>query len=208
MMDRIIQGGIPDPQLLFLGIGDHECDSAPLQIGQFESSDELLDKWLTGLWLEGGGGGNEGESYMLAWYFAWKHTVIDCFAKRGQKGHLFTVGDEPVLPELPKSAIDRIMGQGQHETISTMELIDKAAETYNVYHLHVRTGHSGRRQEVMDGWKQMLGDRLIIVEHHRDISKTIADIVGTAEGGAVIEVPPDSAQTVEPEAESATEEVL
>ncbi|KKM94051.1 hypothetical protein LCGC14_1202110, partial [marine sediment metagenome] len=69
IVDGIIKSGIPDPQILFLGIGDHECDRSPLQVGQFESSDELLDKWLTDVWLEGGGGGNDGESYMLAWYF-------------------------------------------------------------------------------------------------------------------------------------------
>lgn len=44
IMQSIIDSGIHHPQLLFMGIGDHECDEAPLQIGQFESSDELLDK--------------------------------------------------------------------------------------------------------------------------------------------------------------------
>ena len=66
MMDKIIKTGLADPQVLFMGIGDHECDRSPLQVGQFESSDELLDKWLTDTYLEGGGGGNRGESYMLA----------------------------------------------------------------------------------------------------------------------------------------------
>ncbi len=47
IMEEIIKAGIKDPQMLFVGIGDHECDNAPLQIGQFESSDDLLDKWLT-----------------------------------------------------------------------------------------------------------------------------------------------------------------
>ena len=40
IMSKILQKGIKDPQILFLGIGDHEVDSAPLQVGQFESSDE------------------------------------------------------------------------------------------------------------------------------------------------------------------------
>lgn len=181
VMDGIIQCGIKDPQVLFLGIGDHECDSSPLQVGQFESSDELLDKWLTDIYLEGGGGGNDGESYMLAWYFAAKHTSIDCFDKRKQKGFLFTVGDEPVLPELPKSAVKGIMGDGQHETMTSLELIDKASERYSLYHLHIKNGSNGRRQDVMDGWKQLLSDRLIIVEDHKDVPKIIARIVGENE---------------------------
>jgi len=44
MMGSLIQRGVEDTQLLFLAIGDHEYDRAPLQIGQFESSDELMDK--------------------------------------------------------------------------------------------------------------------------------------------------------------------
>ena len=114
-MDNIIKSGIKDPQVLFLGIGDHECDTFPLQVGQFESSDELLDKWLTDLYLEGGGGGNDGESYLLAWYFAAYHTSIDCFEKRKQKGFLFTIGDEPILKRIPKAKLKDIMGEGQYE---------------------------------------------------------------------------------------------
>ena len=86
MVGNMIQRGVTDPAILFLGIGDHTCDDAPLQVGQFESGDEELDLWLTRTWLEGHGGGNNGESYLLAWYFAAKHTITDAWEKRGQKG--------------------------------------------------------------------------------------------------------------------------
>jgi hypothetical protein len=189
VMGGIIQKGIKDPQVLFLGIGDHECDQAPLQVGQFESSDELLDKWLTDLYLEGGGGGNNGESYMLAWYFAGHHTSIDCWEKRKQKGFLFTIGDEPTLPELPAVVIKGIMGASQASTMSSTELLEKARETYEVYHFHVKQGSNGRRQDVVDGWKQLIGqDNLVIVEHHEDIAGKIADIV-TQAPSAVLPTP-------------------
>lgn len=174
MMDNIIDGGEPDPQVLFLGIGDHESDQAPLQVGQFESSDELLDTWLTKVYLEGGGGGNDGESYHLAHYFAAFHTEMDCLDKRGRKGFLFTIGDEPVLPTLPAKAIKKIMGPGQYEDYTTEQLIAKAAERYNVFHIHVTATYSGSRQKVMDGWKQLLKDHLLIVDKPEDISNVIA----------------------------------
>lgn len=63
IMKKIMDEGIEHPQVCFLGIGDHYTDIAPIQVGQFESSDELLDKWLKIIWLEGHGGGNGGESY-------------------------------------------------------------------------------------------------------------------------------------------------
>lgn len=177
LMGEILEKGIQDPQVLFMGIGDHECDQSPLQVAQFESSDTLLDKWLKDVYLEGGGGGNYGESYSLAWYFAGYHTAIDCFEKRGQKGFLFTIGDEPVLKKIPKSSVKGIMGDGQYADFTHDDLLKKAMEKYNVYHLHIKETASGNRKEVIDGWKQILHDNLIVVEDHNELATTIADII-------------------------------
>jgi hypothetical protein len=185
IMGNIIQRNIKDPQLLFLAIGDHECDSSPLQVGQFESSDELLDKWLTEVYLEGGGGGNGGESYLLAWYFAGFHTVLDSVEKRQQKGFLFTIGDEPTLRELPAEVLKKIMGNGQYKNYSASVLLDKAREKYHVYHLHIKETSSGSQQYVMDGWKELMADNLILVEKHADIAKIIPDIVSKVTALAV-----------------------
>lgn len=177
IMGGIIQKGIADPQVLFLGIGDHTCDHAPLQVGQFESGDELLDEWLTDVWLEGRGGGNDGESYMLAWYFAAMHTQHDAMDKRGKKGFLFTIGDEPVLNGLASRDIERIMGVGQHRNISSSELLVEAQKKYNVYHIHVKETGSGSRQRVIDDWRQLMSDNLLVVERHTEIAVLIADTV-------------------------------
>lgn len=177
IMGRIIQVGVPDPQLLFLGIGDHECDRYPLQVGQFESSDELLDKWLTSIFLEGGGGGNAGESYLLAWYMAAFRTSIDCHEKRGQKGLLFTIGDEKTLKKLPGKSLLGIFGNGQYQDYSASELLDKAREKYNVFHLHLKQGMNGMSNDVMGDWKQLIGDNLIIVDNKEEIQRVIPEIV-------------------------------
>lgn len=185
IMQGIIDSGCPDPQLLFLGIGDHDCDhwdgrkgdDAPLQVGQFESGDEMLDHWLTTVFIEGGGGGNEGESYHLAWYFAGFHTSIDCFEKRNQKGLLFTIGDEPVLPDLSQEAIRNIMGNSPQTGYSTPELLDKAREMYEVYHFHLLQGSNGRNPGVQDGWKQLMEDNLLMIERKEDVAKEMIRIV-------------------------------
>ncbi|MGR0481351.1 MAG: hypothetical protein ACTFAL_08115 [Candidatus Electronema sp. V4] len=178
IMGRIIQSGTPDPQLLFLAVGDHECDSCPLQVGQFESSDELLDKWLTSVYLEGGGGGNAGESYLLAWYFAGFHTSIDCVEKRKQKGFLFTIGDEPTLRDVPGAALKKLMGGGQYDSyISADALLDKARQMYHVFHLHIRETGAGSMQATVDGWKQLMGDNLIALDHHEEVSRVIPELI-------------------------------
>ena len=121
----------------FLGIGDHECDRSPLQVGQFEADDELMDKWLKSIYLEGGGGGNGGESYLLAWAFAARQTLLDA-TKRGKKGFLFTIGDEPNLTSLPVDAQKEIFGpNGDYKNVSDMELYAEASKTYEVYHINI-----------------------------------------------------------------------
>lgn len=178
IMEGIIKQGIPDPQVLFLGIGDHECDRSPLQVGQFESGDEELDYWLTHVYLEGGGGGNNGESYLLAWYFAAKHTSIDCWEKRKEKGILFTIGDEPCLPSIPAKALKELMGNGQFDMYEAGELLGMAMETYDVCHIHMMEGSNGLRKDVQDGWIQRLGkDKVFFAKHQEDVAKIITEIV-------------------------------
>lgn len=97
LMDALMQLGIKDPQLLFMAVGDHEYDNYPIQVGQFESDTEKIVNSLEEFVLEGGGGGNAGESYLLAHIIAGYHTETDSWFKRHKKGYLFTIGDEPNL---------------------------------------------------------------------------------------------------------------
>lgn len=178
MMTGIIQHGEKDPQVLLLGIGDHKCDSSPLQVGQFETSDEKLDKWLTDIYIEGGGGANAGESYLLAWYFAGNHTSIDCMEKHNRKGILFTIGDEPTLHEINKNDLRRIMGDGEYpNSITVTELLEKAQQKYDLYHIHVTETAQGSRPETLMGWKNLLGENVLVVNDHRNIANVIAETV-------------------------------
>lgn len=175
IMEKIIEGGIKDPQVLFLGIGDHECDKYPLQVAQFESSDIIMDKWLTSVFIEGGGGGNAGESYLLAWQVAVKHTSIDCFEKRGQKGFLFTIGDEQVLEGISKESLKRIFGEGQYGDLTADQLLIEACKKYNVFHIHIRETRAGQEENTVIDWKQKIQNGLIIAKKHEEVSELISD---------------------------------
>ena len=199
LISGVIQGGIPDPQLLFLAIGDHECDQSPLQVAQFESSDELLDQWLTDVYLEGGGGGNGGESYLLAWYFAARHTATDSFEKRGKKGFLFTIGDEPTLPFITGSTLKGIMGEGQYGDLTASELLEEARKTYNVFHIHVRATRTGRRKETADGWKELMQEDLLIADSPDEISALITDKIMSYVEESPLEAPTSDNNSTTPE---------
>jgi hypothetical protein len=175
LMTKLIGNGIEDASLLFVAVGDHEHDHYPFQIGQFESGDEELDTWLTRTYIEGGGGGNAGESYMLAWYFAAFHTSIDSLEKRGKKGYLFTVGDEPCLRTLPKNVIKEIFGDDVEKSYSDAELLEEAQKSYNVFHLHII--HGSRSEKALGYWKELMGDNCIEVRDYTTISSVISDTI-------------------------------
>lgn len=178
LVSNIIQKGVPDPQILFLGVGDHECDKAPLQVGQFESGDEELDLWLSRTWLERGGGANAGESYLLAHYFAANHTSIDSWEKRKQKGLLFTIGDEPGLRSLPSRSIKELMNKEVQSSYTDEQLLETVQEMYDVYHIHMTHGYRRTypsRAETY--WKDLLGQHCIIVDEPENVADVISGIV-------------------------------
>jgi len=178
LMSKIQQAGTDDPALLFLAIGDHECDNYPLQVGQFESGDEQIDMWLTRVYLEKNGGGNRGESYMLPWYYAVNHTVTDAWEKRKIKGVLITIGDEPVLSGISGRSLKELMGQGQfNDYYKSEELLKQAQEKWNVYHIHIAETGAGQRQSTIDDWKNLLGQNLIVAESYTLLPEIIAQII-------------------------------
>jgi hypothetical protein len=178
LMDQVLKAGVKDPQVLFMGIGDHECDRAPLQVSQFESSDELLTKWLTSVYLEGAGGGNRGESYALAWYFAGRHTSIDCLEKRQKKGLLFTIGDEPVLQHYPARALKNLMGEGQYSDETAQTLLASAREKYECFHVHISETGAGSMRSTADEWRQLMGpEHLLVAPSHRDVPGLIVGAI-------------------------------
>ena len=109
--------GVAHPQLMFMAIGDANSDRAALQVGQFESTAELMDQWLTWSFLEGGGGGTGEESYDLAFYMAAQHTDMDNWVKRKQKGYLFLTGDENPYPAVSRHHIEALVGEKLDEDI-------------------------------------------------------------------------------------------
>ncbi len=171
---------VSDPQVMFMAVGDAYCDYAPLQVGQFESDITMTD-WLEKIYLEMGGGGNEGESYVLPWYFAGIHTAIDCFEKRKKKGYLFTIGDENFHPILTKEQINEFCGDDVERDMTAKELLTLAERTYDVYHLMV-TESMSCNTDVQKSWKSLLGERAIVVKDNTCISEVIVSILQVNSG--------------------------
>lgn len=182
LMATLLTHGTKDAHVLFGGINDHFWSNTPLQVGQFEAGTEELNKWLSGLWLEGGGGGQSMESYLLAWLFAGRHTSIDCFEKRNEKGFLFTIGDEWTHPQLASDHVEQIMGYKPEAALTAEQLLTEAQRMYHVFHLHCLQGSDGRNTNVQEHWKHLLGERVIMVEDYNNIAEIIASTVAVVLG--------------------------
>ena len=166
IMKAIIDAGIPHPQLCFVGVGDAYYDKCPIQCGQFESSDELMEKWLKLVYLEGGGGGNGGESYNLAWYFAARHTSIDSFIKRHKKGALITIGDEPCHKSIAANDVRDLFGDGSEGSVTSKELLERVRAQWEPY--HIQMGNSQWDYTVIEDWKKLIGDDHLVVLPRED----------------------------------------
>jgi hypothetical protein len=182
LMNTIIDNGVLHPQILFGTINDHKCIDTPIQVGQFESGTEELDKWLTGMALQGGGGGQDMESYLLAWIVAGRHTSIDCFEKRNEKGFLFTIGDEKSWGSLTAANLRTVLGYTQGEDVTDKQLLAEAQRLYNVYHIHVNEGSYRDDPRVLGYWKDLLGERLIVLNDYHAICATIATLIAVQHG--------------------------
>lgn len=124
-----------DIEFMIMGIGDLAYDSAPIQASQFES-DVRIAEHLDKVYMEHGGGGNGFESYTAAWYFGLHHTKLDCW-KRGKKGIIITMGDEPLNPYLPKYPLEKITGDNLEADVETKDLYELTKEKFDIYHIAI-----------------------------------------------------------------------
>lgn len=160
IMDSLIQLGVRDPQIMFMAVGDHVYDRYPIQIGQFESDTAKILDTLQSFVIEGGGGGNRGESYLLSHIVAGYHTETDSWFERHTKGFLFTIGDEPNLDKVEGCYLECVLGyQKGAKTITCQEALDKAKEQYHVFHIHITNASHGSR--VAESWKTLLGQNVL-----------------------------------------------
>lgn len=168
---------VEDVEFMIMGIGDFMYDRMPLQVSQFESDIRIAEQ-LDQLCFEGGGGGNNYESYTAAWYFASRHTRLDCW-KRGKKGLIITMGDEILNPYLPLQGRNcnfaSYMGDNLQDNVETNSLYKEVTEKYEVCHLvvdHDTISHN-RVANNVTSFAKVIGKQNV----HTVTTETLADTI-------------------------------
>lgn len=172
-----------NPHIMFMGVGDVAVgDEAPLQVTQFETDLRMLEQ-LEKLWLEEGGGRNTYESYILPWYFAGKYCKMDCYDKRGEKGFLFTFGDEEPTPSLSASELREVFGDREDldkRKVTATDCLEMASEKFYCYHIILRTGNYD--SDVVRMWKELLGSHACDLSDYECMPDLVCTILKMYEG--------------------------
>lgn len=172
-----------DPQILFGAVGDFwNGEKAPLQVGQFESGIEMDDN-LTKIFLEGGGGGSNQESYQNALYFLAHRTSCDCFEKRGEKGYAFIIGDEAAYDVATKRELSELLGVTVEADVPTDQIMKDCLERWEVFFIIPRGSSNFDNKTITNWWTKHIGaERIIRLEDVTAICETIGTTIGLLEG--------------------------
>lgn len=178
---------ISDPHVAFCCIGDVVAgDPAPFQVGQFEADCDLLINSLANFWTGGCyGGGNNMESYDLPYYFAINHTKHDAFMKRGKKGYLITIGDEPPPRILSAAHIERVFGFKPEGNVTFEQLISQVRRAYIPIHIIIEQGShvsSYGLNSVLAPWTELLGEDAIVCSDYTKLAEVITSLLQVKNG--------------------------
>lgn len=175
------KGYVEDPQVCIAAYGDAYCDRVPLQVSQFES-DNRVDIALDQLYLEGNGGGNNGETQTLLWYYMAHHMETDAWDKRKKKGYLFVIADERALDLTPEHIKEFIGDEEPIGKLTAEALVKEVQKKWEVIILLINNG-SAKAQGSEAHYKKLVGaHNVLIVEDPNSITETIGLAIGVKEG--------------------------
>jgi len=154
-----------------------------LQVTQFEADIRVVEQLLD---LKVKFSGNTYSYDNLVWYFAAKHTDIDCYNKRGKKGFLFCIGDEVCGYEdgdrLSPAQIKNIYGDVVTANQKIEDTYAMASEKYEIFHIVTDMGY--RFDRAMESWNKMMPGRVASINEHniQYLSEVITAIMQLVSG--------------------------
>jgi hypothetical protein len=175
---------IPDPAIMGMAVGDVDFDQVPIQCTQFESDIRIIDSFSK-LFVEQGGGGNSTESYSLPWIIAAGMCRTDAWEKRGEKGVLFTYGDEEAPKVMDGVSLKKFLGFQQASAgIDPQRALDLASNMYDCYHLIIEEGRHCRAfpDRVKSSWRNLMGENVILVSDHHKLAEIMVSIIEVRAG--------------------------
>jgi hypothetical protein len=161
------QGYLTDAAISFAAVGDANTDSAPFQICNFSQSREL-DDYLSRIWLEGGGGGQNRESYELMAYYYLHH----CTLTKSELAFMFISGDEGFYPHIEPKLVAQFFGDDVSR-MDSKKVFQQLRSKFNIFMLHKKYDYDSSDPEIIKQWRDVLGERVLRL----DEAKAVIDVM-------------------------------
>ncbi|MDQ7821212.1 MAG: hypothetical protein RDV48_00320 [Candidatus Eremiobacteraeota bacterium] len=170
------QGYLTDPAISFAAVGDAYTDRAPIQVCNFSQSREL-DDYLSRVFLEAGGGGQNMESYELMAYYYLHH----CILSKPELSFLFITGDEGFYPHIEPSQVKNLFGDSI-EKLESRKVFEQLRNKFNVFLIHKRYEYDGMEGKILKQWKDVLGERILMLNDPKAIIDVMLGAVALTSG--------------------------
>ena len=80
------------------------------------------------------------------------------------------------------------MGYKQTDEILAKDLLEEAQRMYEVFHIHINEASYRDDPRVINPWRDLLGERLIILDDYNAVAETIATTVAVLQGAGLASV--------------------
>ena len=176
----------------------------PLQVTQYEADIRVVEQLLD---LRIPYGGNRYSYDALVWYFASRHTKIDCFEKRRKKGFVFCIGDEIINDKndviLDEFNINMIFNDKDTGDLTSKELFKEVSEKYEVF--HIITGDT----RAVVSWNKLIPGRVAYIneDNIRYLSEVITSIMQMTNGMKARDAIRQWSEEAQPVVEKALEKI-
>ncbi|MFH1589816.1 MAG: hypothetical protein ABIB43_04585 [archaeon] len=146
-----------DLDISFGAIGDAYCDTYPIQVNSF-GKEVNLEEHLKALYPEGGGGGQNKETYELFAYYILEH----CKTPKAKSPFMFIFGDEDFYKTVNPKQVEHYIGDKLESPMKSKDVWDKLLQRFDLYLLHKPYGSGSDDKEVVDSWANAIGRQRIV----------------------------------------------
>ena len=99
--------------------------------------------------------------------------------KRGKRGIIITIGDEPLNEDLPVRVLNGVLGSHEQADIDSQALFEEASKKFDIYHIHVNHdgGSKAREKSAKTRFGSVIGSQNVMVTDLDGLTKLISSIV-------------------------------
>ena len=179
----MMQNYLKDPSISFCAVGDATSDQSPLQVSEFGQGKEI-DQLIGKMYLEGGGGGNQHESYELSAYFYDHHVELT----NVEIPFFFLTGDEGYWEKLSGGTIDNIIGANPHQDFIGKNIWQDLMKKYNVFLIKKPFTNLKVEPKIIKQWNEALGEeRVLLIKTPKACIDVILGAIAITSGARTME---------------------